>query len=58
MLISVEMFIVGEKRMTSFSSEGIVFKNKGGILCFLQQQEVSEFRVIRGMLLDLSNEKT
>lgn len=49
MLTSVEVFIEGERRPPkSFSSESIVFKNKGGTLCLLQQQEASEFGIIRG----------
>lgn len=59
MLKSVEVFIEGKRRPPkSFSSEGIVFKNEGGTLCLLQQQEASEFRVIRRILLAWGNEKT
>lgn len=59
MLTSVEMLTEGEKRPPKyFSSENIVFKNKRGTLCLLQQREASGFRIIRGMLLELSNEKT
>lgn len=63
LLTSVQMFIEGEKRPPKSSSSEmselvLYLRTKEAPHAFLQLQEASEFRAIRGMFLEQSSEKT